>query len=52
MPNYDGEVIYPIYGFWHDDPGYSEEKVRKIIATYCGEVTMVDTWVGYFLRQV
>jgi len=52
MPGYDGEVIYPIYGFWHDDPGYSEEKVRKLTATYCGEVTMVDTWIGYFLRQV
>jgi len=21
-------------------------------ATYCGEITMVDTWIGYFLRQV
>jgi arylsulfatase A-like enzyme len=21
-------------------------------ATYCGEITMVDTWTGYFLRQV
>ncbi|MFC1948051.1 sulfatase [Chloroflexota bacterium] len=52
LPGYDGEVINPIYGFWHDDPGYSEEKVRKLTATYCGEVTMVDTWVGYFLRQV
>ncbi len=51
-PGYDGEILFPIYGNWHDTPGYTEEKVRKMIATYCGEVTMVDTWVGYFLRQV
>jgi arylsulfatase A-like enzyme len=51
-PGYDGEILFPIYGNWHDTPGYTEEKVRKMVATYCGEVTMVDTWVGYFLRQV
>jgi len=51
-PGYDGEVITPIYGNWHDVDGYTEEKVKKAYATYCGEITMVDTWVGYFLRQV
>jgi arylsulfatase A-like enzyme len=51
-PEYDGEIIFPIYGFWQDTPGYTEEKVKKMTATYCGEITMVDTWVGYFLRQV
>lgn len=51
-PGYDGELIFPIYGYWPDVPGYTEEKVKKAHATYCGEVTMVDTWVGYFLRQL
>jgi arylsulfatase A-like enzyme len=52
MPEYDGEVIGPVYGYWQDTPGLTEEKVKKAYATYCGEVTMVDTWVGYFLRMV
>lgn len=51
-PNYDGEVITPLYGHWQDVEGYTEEKVKKAHATYCGEVTMVDTWAGHFLRQV
>lgn len=51
-PGYDGEIIDPAYGYWQHMPGYTEEKVRKAIATYSAEVTMVDTWIGYFLRQV
>ena len=52
LPGYDGEVVQPIYGHWQDVPGFSEEKVRKAHATYCGEITMVDTWIGYLLRMV
>ena len=52
MPEYDGELVHPIYGRWHEMPGYSAELVEKAHATYCGEVTMVDTWVGYLLRMV
>jgi len=51
-PDYDGEIIDPIYCRWQDMPGYTEEKVKKAHACYCGEITMVDTWAGYFLRQV
>jgi arylsulfatase A-like enzyme len=51
-PDYDGEVIQPVYGHWHDTPGLTEEKVRKAHATYCGEITMVDTWIGRLLRTV
>ena len=51
-PGYDGEIIQPIYGHWQDEPGFSAERVKKANATYCGEITMVDTWVGYFLRRV
>ena len=51
-PGYDGEIIQPIYGYWQDEPGFTAEKVKKANATYCGEITMVDTWIGYFLRRV
>jgi len=51
-PDYDGEIIDPPYTRWQDAPGYTEEKVRKALATYWGEVTMVDTWLGYFLGKL
>lgn len=51
-PDYDGELIMPIYARWQEMPGYTEEKVKKAHACYCGECTMVDTWAGYFLRKV
>ena len=51
-PDYDGEIIDAAYAHWQDVPGMTEEKVRKAHACYCGEITMVDTWAGYFLRQV
>lgn len=52
MPDYDGEVVHPVYGRWQDMPGYSAELVEKAHATYCGEVTMVDTWIGYLIGMV
>ena len=51
-PGYDGELVLPLYGNWNDVPGYKEEQVRKGHATYCGEITMVDTWLGHLLRSV
>ena len=51
-PGYDGEVIGSLYGYWKESPNFTEEKVKKAHATYLGEVTMVDTWLGYFLRKV
>lgn len=51
-PGYDGERIDPPYAHWQDVPGLTEEKVNKAHACYCGEITMVDTWIGHFLRQV
>ena len=51
-PGYDGEVIQPVYGRWQDVPGLSDERVSKAHATYSGEITMVDTWLGYLLRLV
>ena len=52
LPDYDGEVMRPTYGYWQDTPGYTEEKVAKAHATYSGEVTLVDTWTGHLLRLV
>ena len=52
MPDYDGEIIDPPYNRWQDVPGFTEAKVKKAHAAYCGEVTMVDTWIGYLLRCV
>ena len=52
MPDYDGEIIQPLYGHWQDHPDFTEQRVRKALATYKGEVTMVDTWIGYLLRTV
>ena len=51
-PEYDGELVLPVYGNWHDVPGYVEEKMQKGHATYCGEITMVDTWLGFLMRSV
>ncbi len=51
-PGYDGELIGSLYGYWPDSPDFTEEKVKKAHATYCGEVTMVDTWFGYLMRKV
>ena len=52
LPGYDGELVLPVYGNWHDVPGYREEQLRKGHAAYCGEITMVDTWAGFLLRLV
>ena len=52
MPDYDGELVQPIYARWQDAPGMTEEKVQKAHSTYCGEITMVDTWIGYLLRKL
>ena len=52
LPDYDGELILPLYGNWHDVPGYEEAQMRKGHATYCGEITMVDTWLGFLLKSV
>jgi len=51
-PEYAGELILPVYGNWHDVPGYTAEKVAQGHATYCGEVTMVDTWIGFLWKML
>lgn len=51
-PGFDGEVIQPVYSRWQDNPGFTRELVDKAHATYCGEITMVDAWIGHLLRRV
>ena len=52
LPEYDGELVLPLYGNWHDVPGYQESQMRKGHAAYCGEITMVDTWLGFLIRSL
>jgi arylsulfatase A-like enzyme len=51
-PDFDGEIVRPPYAYWKDIPGFTEEKVRKGNAAYCGKLTMVDTWIGFFLKHL
>ena len=52
LPGYNGEIVQPVYARWQDAPGLTEELVNLAHATYCGEITMVDTWIGQLLRRV
>ena len=51
-PGHDGDQAMPVYGYWPQIPGITEEKVKKAHASYCGEIAMVDTWFGYFMKKV
>ena len=50
-PHYKGiEVILP---FYTEELDYlSDAELKHVRALYAGEVTMVDTWLGYFLRKM
>src|ERR671920_3295 len=48
---YEGRQIYPSYGKW-DEAGLTRDDVDLAHATYCGEVTMVDFWVGRLLAKL
>jgi arylsulfatase A-like enzyme len=48
---YAGEQIYPCYGKW-EEAGLAEDDVDLGHATYCGEVTMVDFWIGRLLAKL
>jgi arylsulfatase A-like enzyme len=48
---YEGRQIYPSYGRW-DEAGLTRDDVDLAHATYCGEVTMVDFWVGRLLAKL
>jgi arylsulfatase A-like enzyme len=48
---YAGERLYPCYGKW-EEAGLSRDDVDLAHATYCGEVTMVDFWIGRLLAKL
>jgi arylsulfatase A-like enzyme len=50
-PDYDGRHIYPCYGRFADH-GLTEEDLETVRATYGGEVTMVDRWLGHLLDKI
>jgi arylsulfatase A-like enzyme len=50
-PDYDGRQFYPAYGKWRE-AGLTEDDMETAHATYCGEVTMVDRWVGRLLEKL
>jgi arylsulfatase A-like enzyme len=51
LPGYDGEVIEPSYWNYRED-GYSERDIEVAHACYCGEITMVDRWFGFFMERL
>jgi arylsulfatase A-like enzyme len=50
-PDYDGRPTDPCYDDWRN-AGLSEDDVRLAHATYSGEVTMVDRWLGRLFEKV
>ena len=44
-PGYDGRQLYPAYAKY-EEAGLTKDDVALAHATYCGEVTMVDFWMG------
>jgi len=50
-PGYDGKVVGPCYWDWRE-AGLKEEDVKIAHACYCGEITMVDRWIGRLLDRV
>lgn len=50
-PGYDGEIIHhPLYGAW--EGRYTPREMEHIRALYCGEVTLVDRWLGKLLDHL
>ena len=50
-PGYEGRQVYPAYGSWRE-AGLEWDDVALAHATYCGEVTMVDFWIGRLLAKL
>jgi arylsulfatase A-like enzyme len=51
LPDYDGEVVDPCYWEYEQD-GYTERDLEIAHACYCGEISMVDHWFGYFMERM
>lgn len=48
-PDYAGEIVDPNYWNWKED-GYTEKDLAIAHACYCGEISMVDRWMGLLLE--
>jgi len=51
LPDHAGRQLYPSYAKW-EEAGLTQDDVELAHATYCGEVTMVDFWVGRLLAKL
>ncbi len=51
LADYAGEEVTPPYAKWRD-AGLTQRDVDVAHATYAGEVTLVDTWVGRLLEKL
>src|SRR3712207_447612 len=50
-PGYEGRQLYPSYGKW-EEAGLTQDDIDLAHAMYCGEVTMVDFWLGRLLAKL
>lgn len=52
LSNYDGTLCkFPCYGKWQE-MGFTKQDLEKTHACYCGEITMVDRWIGHLLNGI
>jgi arylsulfatase A-like enzyme len=51
LPDYDGREVDPPYACWRD-AGLTERDVEVAHAAYCGEVTLVDRWLGWLVDKL
>lgn len=50
-PEYDG--TYDLLPYWfYKEAGLTDEEVKKDHVLYCGEITMVDRWVGHLIDTI
>ena len=49
-PGYSGKN--PIHAMYATQPWCTEAELTQLRANYCGEVTMVDRWLGRFLEKI
>lgn len=51
LPDYQGQVIHPVYWDYKDD-GITEEDLALAHACYMGEISMVDHWFGFLMERL
>jgi arylsulfatase A-like enzyme len=49
--DYDGRIVDPVYQSYADN-GLSEDDLATAVACYCGELEMVDRWIGRLLERL